>query len=71
MAVVKFIDPTTQELKSIPYTATTQHAATHSSTGNDPITPASIGAFPASKIMMGTTLPSTVTEGAIFLLYTE
>lgn len=71
MAVIKYTDPTTQLLKSIPYTATTTHAATHSSTGTDPVTPESIGAFPASKVMMGTTLPSAVTEGAIFLLYTE
>ena len=71
MAVIKFVDPASQLLKTIPYTATTQHAATHSSEGSDPVTPDSIGAFPASKVLMGTTLPSTVTEGAIFLLYTE
>lgn len=71
MAVLKYKDPSNNEINTIPYTATANHAATHSSTGTDPVTPQSIGAFPASKVMMGTTLPSAVTEGAIFLLYTE
>lgn len=69
MAILKYIDPSTNELKTIPYSASTAHAATHAADGSDPVTPESIGAYPASKVMYGTALPSTVTEGAIFLLY--
>lgn len=48
----------------------TKHASTHAAGGTDPVTAESIGAFPASKVMYGTSLPSTVTEGAIFFLIT-
>lgn len=49
--------------------APAQHASQHATGAADEITPSSIGAFPAAKIMWGTALPDTVTDGALFFLY--
>ena len=61
--VISSTEPTGDDRKPI-WVDTSADASTFS------ITPESIGAYPASSVMYGTSLPTTVTEGAIFLLYT-